>query len=280
MKKVKLLPFITIILLFISGCGESIYDGAADKSTSAAVTDQLDFDLIRGSCQSVINHYDNQVSSNIILNDDDLYKYVSALLSCSGFNIVNGIDSILIDGGSDIYKTAGALMGITVIDMNKSASLQSSYDKAIKVCFDRRTELEKNNLKLTETNTTLCGLAGMMGSIVNVTAMMLNTSGGGANTLELSQTGFENFAQNEMDGTLAAQGLASYLKEKNDFIMYLDNGLILGEDGATAIGTLMGQNDFSNVLKDLSTKLRDSSGAITETSLLEYLKTSLGLQIP
>ncbi len=280
MKKATLLSFITIILLFFSGCGESIYEGAADKSTSAAVIDQLDFDLIRGTCQSVINHYDSQLSGDIVLSDDDLYKYVSALLSCSGFNVVNGIDSILTNGGSDIYKTAGALMGVNVIDMNLSASLQSSYDKAIKACFDRRTELLKDNNKLNETNMALCGLAGMMGSIVNMSAMMLNTSGGGANTLEFSQTGFENFAQTEMDGALAAQGLASYLKEKNDFLMYLDNGLVLGDDGATTIGTLMGQNDFANVLKDLSTKLRDSSGAITEASLLEYLKTSLGLQIP
>lgn len=280
MKKITLLPFITLILVFISGCGESIYEGAADTTTSAAVTDQLDFDLISGSCQSVINYYDNQITSKTVLSDNDLYKYVSALLSCSGFNVVNGIDSIVTNGGSDIYKTAGALMGVTKIDMNTSASLQSSYDKAIKACFDRKTELLKNNLTLNETNMTLCGLAGMMGSIVNMSAMMLNTSGGGANILELSQTGFENFAQNEMDGTLAAQGLASYLKEKNDFLMYLDNGLILGEDGAATIGTLMGQNDFANVLKDLSGKLRDSSGVITETSLLEYLKTSLGLQIP
>lgn len=280
MKKITLLPFITLILVFISGCGESIYEGAADTTTSAAVTDQLDFDLISGSCQSVINYYDSQITSKTVLSDNDLYKYVSALLNCSGFNVVNGIDSIVTNGGSDIYKTAGALMGVTKIDMNTSASLQSSYDKAIKACFDRKTELLKNNLTLNETNMTLCGLAGMMGSIVNMSAMMLNTSGGGASVLELSQTGFENFAQNEMDGTLAAQGLASYLKEKNDFLMYLDNGLILGEDGAATIGTLMGQNDFANVLKDLSGKLRDSSGVITETSLLEYLKTSLGLQIP
>ena len=39
----------------------------------------------------------------------------------------------------------------------------------------------------------------------------------------------------------------------------------------------MGQNDFANVLGDLTSQLRDSSGNITEESLLNYLTTSLGL---
>lgn len=280
MRRYILSAVLGIPFLFLTGCGESIYDGAADTTTNEAVSDQVDFDLIEGRCQPVITYYDDRINSGIVLSDSDIYKYVSAILTCSGFDVIGGIDSILTNGGSDIYMTAGALMGIKFMDMNTATSLQSYYDKAISVCYDRKVELEKEGLALDKTNTTVCGLAGMMGSIVNMSTMMLNTSGGGANLLELSETGFENFANNEIDATLAGQSLGSYVKQKDDFLMMLNNGLIVGEDGADAIGSLMGQNDFGSVLGDLASQLRDSSGNITEESLLNYLKTSLGLPIP
>lgn len=280
MRRYLLSTVLVIPFLFLTGCGESIYDGAADTTTNEAVSDQVDFDLIEGRCQPVINYYDNQINSGVYLSDNDIYKYVSAILSCSGFDVIGGIDSILTNGGSDIYMTAGALMGIKLMDMNTAASLQSYYDKAIAVCYDRKVELEKEGLSVNNSNKTVCGLAGMMGSIVNMSTMMLNTSGGGANLLELSESGFQNFASNEIDPTLAAQSLGSYVKQKDDFLMMLNNGLTVGEDGADAIGSLMGQSDFGSVLGDLASQLRDSSGNITEESLLNYLKTSLGLPIP
>lgn len=279
MKKYLLLSLTFLMVMFISGCGESIYSGAADTTTSEANTDQMDFDFINGKCQPVISYYDSKILNEETLSDDDIYKYVSAILTCSGFDIVKGIDSILITGGSDIYKTSGDLMGISVIDMNTSKFLQEYYDKAISVCYDRKVELEKDELSLNTTNLTICGLAGMMGTVVNMSAMMLNTSGGGANKLELSQTGFEEFAQKEMDPSLAGQFLGSYLKEKSDFLGYLNNSLTIEEDGADDIGSLIGQSNFSSVLSDLAGELRDSNGNITEPSLLNYLKTSLGLNI-
>lgn len=279
MKKYLLLSLTFLMVMFISGCGESIYSGVADTTTSEANTDQMDFDFINGKCQPVISYYDSKILNEETLNDDDIYKYVSAILTCSGFDIVKGIDSILITGGSDIYKTSGDLMGISVIDMNTSKFLQEYYDKAISVCYDRKVELEKDELSLNTTNLTICGLAGMMGTVVNMSAMMLNTSGGGANKLELSQTGFEEFAQKEMDPSLAGQFLGSYLKEKSDFLGYLNNSLTIEEDGADDIGSLIGQSNFSSVLSDLAGELRDSNGNITEPSLLNYLKTSLGLNI-
>ena len=277
MRRYLLSTVLVLPFLFLTGCGESIYEGAADTTTNEAVSDQVDFDLIDGRCQPVISYYDNRINSGIVLTDNDMYKYISAILTCSGFDIIGGIDSILTTGGSDIYMTTGALMGIKLMDMNTATNLQSNYDKAISVCYNRKIELEKEGLTLDKTNTTVCGLAGLMGSIVNMSAMMLNTSGGGGNLLELSETGFENFTKDEIDATLAAQSLGSYVKQKDDFLMMLNNGLTIGEDGIDAIGSLMGQNDFGNVLGDLTSQLRDSSGNITEESLLNYLTTSLGL---
>lgn len=266
-------------LLFITGCGESVYSGASDTSTNEAIIDALDFSFIGGQCQSIIDYYDVQVSSGASINDDDMYKYLSAILSCSGFDVLSGVNSVLTNGGSDIYMTAGALMGITFVDVNKSVQLQSYYDKAISLCYSKKAELEKLGQTLNDTNKTICGFAGMMGAVVNMSALMLNTSGGGASIIELSETGFQYFADNEIDETIGGQSLASYLKEKDDFLMQLNNGLTIGEDGAQLIGSVIGQNDFSTVLSELAGLLRDKEGNITEDSLINYITTTLGIPI-
>lgn len=266
-------------LLFITGCGESVYSGASDTSTNEAIIDALDFSFIGGQCQSIIDYYDVQVSSGASINDDDMYKYLSAILSCSGFDVLSGVNSVLTNGGSDIYMTAGALMGITFVDVNKSVQLQSYYGKAISLCYSKKAELEKLGQTLNDTNKTICGFAGMMGAVVNMSALMLNTSGGGASIIELSETGFQYFADNEIDETIGGQSLASYLKEKDDFLMQLNNGLTIGEDGAQLIGSVIGQNDFSTVLSELAGLLRDKEGNITEDSLINYVTTTLGIPI-
>lgn len=277
----KYLFSVLLIFSFLyTGCSDSIYSGAGDTSTGEAVADNIDFSLISGNCQPIIDYYDAKMNAGTALNDVDMYKYLSAILGCSGFDIISGIDSILINGGSDIYMTAGALMGLKNIDVNTSLKLQSYYDKAITLCYNKKIELEKQGLTLNNTNKTLCGFAGMMGSVVNISAMMLNTSGGGASVLELSDAGFQNFASNEIDATVAGQSLASYLKQKDDFMMQLNNGLTVGEDGAQTIGTLMGQSDFTTVLSELAAQFRDSNGNITEESLINYLETFLGIDIP
>lgn len=271
-----------VISMVITGCGESIYSGAENTSSKEAAIDDFDFSFLKNECGTIIERYDAYFHSGVTLSEDDLYRYVSAVLACSGFDIVKGLDSILQTGGNDIYETAAAVIGHKVIDINTAMYLQKQYSKAINICIDYKAELAKDNITLNNNNTnlTLCGLAGTMGTIVNLSAMLLNASGGGANVLELTEAGLTDFGT-QVNTTIVGQSLSSFLKQYNLFLADLDSGLILSEDAAKLLGDLLGQDSFSSVLGELAASLKDpAANAITEDSLIKYISDSLGIEIP
>lgn len=274
-----------IILLFsllfvLTGCGDSIYSSAENTNTKEASIDDFDFSFMKGECAEISAYYQAQIDAGVTLDEDGLYKYISSLLACSGFDIVKGAESIIQTGGNDIYETASAILGHNVIDINTSIMLQTQYTKAIQICDNYTAELAKNNLTLNNTNLTLCGLAGTMGTVVNISSMLLNATGGGANSFELSETGLQEFG-NIVNPTVVAQGLSSYLKQYNLFLSILDSGLKISENGAKVIGDLLGQDTFSQVIVDLAVSLRDSSSnSITEDSLIQYIAKTLNIEIP
>ena len=271
---------LTAVLLFITGCGESIYSSVENTTSKEALIDEFDFSFMKSECGVIIERYDSYVNSGVTLSEDDLYKYISSLLACSGFDIVKGLDSILQTGGSDIYKTAASVIGHDEINVNTAEYLQNQYSKAINICADYRTELAKDNLTLNNTNLTLCGLAGTMGTIVNISSMLLNATGGGANVLELTEQGLLDFGS-QVNPTIVGQSLSSYLKQYNLFLSNIDSGLILSEDAAQVIGDLLGQDSFSSVLGELAASLRDqTTNTITEESLIVYIANTLNIEIP
>lgn len=277
----KYLGVLSMIMFFLlTGCGESIYSNVENTNSKEAVIDDFDFTFLSNECSKITEYYDNQVNAGAILTENDLYRYVSSILACSGFDIVQGANSILQTGGKDIYETAGAVIGYKSIDINTAMYLQTQYSKAIEICADYRAALAKDNLTLNNTNTTLCGLAGTMGTVVNISAMLLNSSGGGANVLELTEKGFTDFGT-QVNTAVVGQSLSSFLKQYNMFLSNLDSGLILSEDAAKGLGDLLGQDSFSSVIADLSSSLRDKvTNAITEDSLIQYISDSLGIEIP
>ena len=276
--------YLSVLLIVISvavtGCGESIYSSAENTNSKEATIDDFDFSFLKNECDVIIERYDKSVNSGVILSEDDLYRYISALLACSGFDIIKGLDSILQTGGNDIYETAAAVIGHNVIDINTAMYLQTQYSKAINVCADYKAELAKDNISLNNTNLTLCGLAGTMGTVVNLSSMLLNASGGGANVIELTEAGLTEFGT-QVNPTIVGQGLSSFLKQYNLFLANLDSGLLLSESAAKVIGDLLGQNSFNSVLSKLASSLRDQqTKAITEDSLIKYISDSLGIKIP
>ena len=283
--------YLSVLLIVISvavtGCGESIYSSAENTNSKEATIDDFDFSFLKNECDVIIERYDSYVNSGVILSEDDLYRYISALLA-----IVKGLDSILQTGGSDIYKTAASVIGHDVINVNTAEYLQNQYSKAINICADYRTELAKDNLTLNNTNLTLCGLtlnntnltlcglAGTMGTIVNISSMLLNATGGGANVLELTEQGLLDFGS-QVNPIIVGQSLSSYLKQYNLFLSNIDSGLILSEDAAQVIGDLLGQDSFSSVLGELAASLRDqTTNTITEESLIVYIANTLNIEIP
>ena len=270
-----------VISMVITGCGESIYSGAENTSSKEGTIDDFDFSFLKNECDVIIGHYDAYLNSGAVLSEDDLYRYISAVLACSGFDIVKGLNSVLQTGGNDIYETAAAVIGHKVIDINTSMDLYKQYEKAINICVDYKFELAKDNLILNNTNLTLCGLAGTMGTIVNLSAMILNASGGGASVLELTETGLTDFGKKEeVNTTVVGLGLPAFLREYNLFIYNLDSGLKLSEDAAAMLGDLLGQDSFSSVFGELAASLRDDKSQITEDSLINYISVSLFPKIP
>ncbi len=268
-----------ICVLFFVSCGESVYSGAENSNSKEAKIDALDFSFIKNNCNYISYYYDDHVKNGTPLDDESLYKYVSAILACSGFDIISGLDSILSTGGEDIYETVGAIIGHKVIDINTSANLQTQYVKAVDICRDYKMYLQKDNKTLNNTNLTLCGLAGIMGTVINVSDMLLNSSGGGADEFELSEYGLEDFGQ-EINPTMIVPSLLSYLKGKNSFSEDLDNSLTFAEDATVLVGDLFGQDDFTSIIDDLAGSMRDSDGNITQDSLLAYISNVLNVDIP
>lgn len=265
-----------VISICITGCGESIYSGAENTSSKEAVTDDFDFRFVKNECISITKQYDEYIQSGKSLSENDLYRYVSAVLACSGFDIVKGLNSILQTGGDDIYETAAAVIGHNTINMKTSMYLYEQYLKAINICKDYKVD----NIALNNTNLTLCGLAGTMGTIVNLSAMILNASGGGAEVLELTEKGLKEFGT-QVEPAMVGQGLSSFLIYYDSFLDNLDSGLILSEDAANVLGDLLGQDSFSSVLGKLAASLRDpATNTITENSLIQYISDSLDIEIP
>ncbi len=272
---------LVILSMILAGCGDSIYADAENSNSNKAQIDKLDFSFIGNDCSYISDYYDKQIDSGAVLDDESLYKYISAILACSGFDIVKGLDSILQTGGSDIYETASAIIGYKKVNVNIAKNLSEQYTKAINICDDYQAELAKDNLTLNDTNLTLCGLAGTMGTVVNLSDMLIEASGGGAEELVLTELGLEDFGQQPERPIMISTGLPSFLNQYPSFLANLDSGLILAENATKVVGDLLGQDDFSNVFGDLASQLRDqTTNAITEESLLVYIADSLAITIP
>lgn len=267
------------VFFILSGCDDSIYSGVENTGSSEAKTDEFDFSFIKDDCEAVSAYYNAKVMSGDKLDENDLYMYISSLLKCSGFDVIKGLDSVLQTGGKDIYETVASIIGYKKLNINTSRDLEKKYAKATDICIDYWLDLDKDNFTLNDTNLTLCGLAGTIGTVVSIGNVILNASGG-AGELELSDIGMKIFGSS-VDPTSVGQGLLSFLKENNSFLENLDNGLTMAQSAAKVISDLLGQDDFGNVLDELAGKMRDRERKdITENSITSYIAESLSIKIP
>lgn len=274
----KYLAVLLLISFFVlSGCDDSIYSGAEDVNTKEALIDEFDFRFIKDECSYITAYYDEKLNAGVKLNDNDLYMYISSILACSNFDVIKGLDSVLQTGGDDIYQTVAAIIGYQKLNANISDKLRDEYSKAVDICRDYRHDLAKDNLTLNTTNLTLCGLAGTVGTIINVGAMIVHGAGG-ASELLLSEPGMKMFGET-VNEKVIGQGVLAFLKAENLFFEDLDGGLALAEEATGALGDLLNQDDFNKVISDLARDLR-KDGAITEVSLINFVAKMLDIEIP
>ena len=135
----KILPLIMpfVLIIFISGCGESMFAaGGNDQSPEAKESIVLKAFMDK-DYDKILSLYSNNYST---FSNEDAYNYVSALLGKGGFDILNGIDYFLgSNQGStdDMYSMFYTLIGINNTTANSQNVIDNAkrfFDEAAIVC--------------------------------------------------------------------------------------------------------------------------------------------------
>lgn len=192
----KILPLIMpfVLIIFISGCGESMFAaGGNDQSPEAKESIVLKAFMDK-DYDKILNLYSNNYST---FSNEDAYNYVSALLGKGGFDILNGIDYFLgSNQGStdDMYSMFYTLIGIkanTINSQNVIANVKGFFDEAALVCNTvscarlggqitlnqgvASCSVKAANTAVLDNNTAfVCSLSGGFGTVTNVSNTVKN----------------------------------------------------------------------------------------------------------
>ncbi len=160
-----------VVILALTGCGENLY-----SLTNKTLLDQMTTDIayIQDNCEQVIINLESK-QLTIPLTADEKYKYVSSLLSCSGFDVRAGLAMALgpsdeFDVSDDNDSTNGPLdvmysfINKESFDTKTVAELTGVYSKALLQCTGRTN----NNLRI------ICTLVGGASNTVAITKILLN----------------------------------------------------------------------------------------------------------
>lgn len=252
------------LMVFIAGCGESIFEIGSNKNTNAAKEDTLDFNFIAGNCSPVIAHFDNIDSTGARLSTRETIMYLSALLECGGFNIINGIGAFTENNNGDIYSVTGSMVGLKSVDVNTLNALNQFYIKASKIC---QTKLSNSMFgdTIDPNITALCGFTGMIGTTLSLTELIAQVSG--SNNIEFSEEGYNNV----LSGIDVNKNVGVFLGENPAFIDnltgILDSVSSLPEGVASIVG------DTSAVVEEYKQMLYDeNTGKVSEDKLKAFLQ--------
>lgn len=270
MKKLQILGIVVFGAFLFAGCdGGNLFSGSSDKSSDAAKTDENDFNFITGKCAEVVAYLESKKNSGIALTSTENYQYSNAVLECSGFNMINGINSIFTNGSGDIYGIISDLFGTNTVDPSKIKDLTGQYDKVLATC-DTLPRDEQGQI-IDKNMASLCGLAAASNTILEVSDIIMSVPGG-PTSVEISETGMSN-ALNGVNGTDLNQGVADYVTGNggDQFLNDLDKNLGYVEGAASEIGNQLNDPNFSNTLNDFTGGIKDANGSITSDSLANYI---------
>ena len=194
----KILPLIMsfILIIFISGCGESMFAaGGNDQSPEAKESIVLKAFMDK-DYDKILSLYSNNYST---FSNEDAYNYVSALLGKGGFDILNGIDYFLgSNQGStdDMYSMFYTLIGINDTTANSQHLIDNAkgfFDEAALVCntvscarlggqitlkqgvASCSVKAANNTTVVLDNNTAfVCSLSGGFGTVTNVSNTVKN----------------------------------------------------------------------------------------------------------
>lgn len=192
----KILPLIMsfILIIFISGCGESMFaTGGNDKSPEAmesiVIKAFMDKDY-----DKILSLYSNNYST---FSNEDAYNYVSALLGKGGFDILNGINYFIgSNKGStdDMYSMFYTLIGINNTTANSQNVINNAkrfFDEAAIVCNTVSCIRLGGQFTYNDDGTTSCSVKAAdstINSLDNNTAFVCSLSGGFGTVTNISNT--------------------------------------------------------------------------------------------
>ena len=192
----KILPLIIpfVLIMFISGCGESMFAaGGNDKSPEAKESIVLKAFMDK-DYDKILSLYSNNYST---FSNEDAYNYVSALLGKGGFDILNGIDYFLgSNQGStdDMYSMFYTLIGInnnTANSQHLIDNVKGFFDEAALVCNTVSCARLGGQITYKDDGTTSCSVKATdstINSLDNNTAFVCSLSGGFGTVTNVSNT--------------------------------------------------------------------------------------------
>ena len=192
----KILPLIIpfVLIMFISGCGESMFAAGGNDQSPEAKESIVIKAFMDKDYDKILSLYSNNYST---FSNEDAYNYVSALLGKGGFDILNGIDYFLgSNQGStdDMYSMFYTLIGINNNTANSQHLIDNAkrfFDEAAIVCNTVSCIRLGGQFTYNLDGTTSCSVKAAdstINSLDNNTAFVCSLSGGFGTVTNVSNT--------------------------------------------------------------------------------------------
>ncbi len=190
MKKIFLSFMSLILIISISGCGESMFAGGGNDKSPEAVNSVVIKAFMDKDYDKILSLYSKNYNT---FSDEAAHNYVAALLGKGGFDILNGVNYFIGDNKSntnDMYSMFYTLIGIKANTINSQNIINNAkrfFDEAAVVCntvscarlggqitlnqgvASCSVKAANNTTAVLDNNTAfVCSLSGGFGTVTNI----------------------------------------------------------------------------------------------------------------
>lgn len=190
MKKIFLSFMSLILIISISGCGESMFAGGGNDKSPEAVNSVVIKAFMDKDYDKILSLYSQNYET---FSDEAAHNYVAALLGKGGFDILNGVNFFIGDNKSstkDMYNMFYTLIGIKANTINSQNIINNAkrfFDEAAVVCntvscarlggqitlnqgvASCSVKAANNTTAVLDNNTAfVCSLSGGFGTVTNI----------------------------------------------------------------------------------------------------------------
>lgn len=190
MKKIFLSFMSLILIISISGCGESMFAGGGNDKSPEAMNSVVIKAFMDKDYDKILSLYSKNYNT---FSDEAAHNYVAALLGKGGFDILNGVNYFIGDNKSntnDMYSMFYTLIGIKANTINSQNIINNAkrfFDEAAVVCntvscarlggqitltqgvVSCSVKTANNTTAVLDNNTAfVCSLSGGFGTVTNI----------------------------------------------------------------------------------------------------------------